>query len=79
MIRIPTAALLLAAFMLPGCVSESAVFHSPDGRNYFRQGYVGEPAPALPPAIPPSPAAESVPSRKTTAGLSLWCYQIPVL
>jgi hypothetical protein len=39
----------------------------------------GSAAPALPPAIPPSPAAESVPSRKTTAGLSLWCYQIPVL
>jgi hypothetical protein len=63
MIRIPTAALLLAAFMLPGCVSESAVFHSPDGRNYFRQGYVGEPAPALPPAIPPTSAPEPVPSR----------------
>ena len=62
--QVSTAGLLLAAaFMVVGCVSESAVFRSPDGRKFFREGYVEGPTPAVPPAIPPSPAAEPVPSR----------------
>jgi hypothetical protein len=63
--RIAAAGLLFAAAsMLVGCVSESTLFHSPDGRNYFREGYVGGPAPAVAPTIsPPTPPAEPVPSR----------------
>ena len=62
--QVSTAGLLLAvASMLVGCVSESAVFRSPDGKNFFREGYVGEPAPAPPPAIPASPAVQPAPSR----------------
>jgi hypothetical protein len=64
MMRISNAGLLLAAAsMLVGCVSESAIFRSPDGKNFLREGYVGGPAPAPPPAIPPSPAVEPAPSR----------------
>jgi len=53
--RISTAGLLVlaAASMLVGCVSERTVFHSPDGMNFVREGYRGEPAPAIPPANPP--------------------------
>jgi hypothetical protein len=64
MIRISVAALLLAtAPMFTGCVHESATFHSSDGRNYFRNGYVEGPAPVMQATPTAKPATEPVPSR----------------
>jgi len=60
--RIPTVGLLfVVANLLGACVRETSVFHSPDGKNYFREGDAAGPAPAIAPAAPPP--AQPVPSR----------------
>jgi hypothetical protein len=64
--RISTVGLfLVAAILLGACVNETSVYRSPDGRTFYREGYVeGAAPPAVPPATsPPTPTAEPVPSR----------------
>ena len=62
--RISTAAFfLLTAFPLAACVHETAVFHSLNGVNYFRDGSVERPGSTGAPDTSLSPIGEPVPSR----------------
>jgi len=61
--RISIAGLLFViAFILVACVHETTVFHSPTGRNYFKESS-GEVASAPPAAVSPIPEGESAPPR----------------
>ena len=61
--RISTAGLLLVtASILVGCVHETRVYSSPDGKTLFREGGFDPAAPPDPPAPSWSQADESLPS-----------------